>query len=103
MAKQRLCVECEDVPALVHCETCGDDFCGIELRFPLFHHNAALCFKFQHFRGKRTTHKATFIPGADPKIHLLGDNSTDMFSGLTALEEKTAQVGHSLLTCSPLF
>ncbi|KAI0080811.1 hypothetical protein K474DRAFT_1688960 [Panus rudis PR-1116 ss-1] len=37
------CVECEDQPAQLHCETCGDDFCEV-------------CFAAQHRKGSRKRH-----------------------------------------------
>eukprot|EP01107_Rhizomastix_libera_P014053 TRINITY_DN4193_c0_g1_i5.p1 TRINITY_DN4193_c0_g1~~TRINITY_DN4193_c0_g1_i5.p1 ORF type:complete len:653 (+),score=156.79 TRINITY_DN4193_c0_g1_i5:23-1981(+) len=68
------CVECGDVPALVHCEQCNDDFCG-------------LCFRFQHHRGSRTAHTSSMVRGADPAKHLVGDGTTDMFRQLQGIEQ----------------
>ncbi|KAI0797012.1 hypothetical protein C8Q75DRAFT_743038 [Abortiporus biennis] len=40
---QGYCVECEDQPAELHCETCADDFCEV-------------CFAAQHRKGSRKRH-----------------------------------------------
>ncbi|KZT71502.1 hypothetical protein DAEQUDRAFT_665907 [Daedalea quercina L-15889] len=40
---QGFCVECEDQPALVLCETCNDEFCEV-------------CFTAQHRKGSRKRH-----------------------------------------------
>ncbi|KAL6309843.1 hypothetical protein BKA93DRAFT_287175 [Sparassis latifolia] len=42
-AAQGFCVECEDQPAEVHCETCSDDYCEV-------------CFAAQHRKGTRKRH-----------------------------------------------
>ncbi|KAF7792842.1 hypothetical protein EIP86_003943 [Pleurotus ostreatoroseus] len=39
------CIECEDQPAQVHCETCADDYCEV-------------CYAAQHRKGSRKTHKS---------------------------------------------
>ncbi|KZP06726.1 hypothetical protein FIBSPDRAFT_763913 [Athelia psychrophila] len=42
-AAEGYCIECEDQPAQVHCETCADNFCEV-------------CFAAQHRKGTRRTH-----------------------------------------------
>ncbi|VDC02131.1 unnamed protein product [Peniophora sp. CBMAI 1063] len=41
-----LCVECEDQPAEIHCDTCEDNFCDV-------------CFHAQHRKGSRKRHATT--------------------------------------------
>eukprot|EP00008_Paramoeba_atlantica_P005013 CAMPEP_0201478536 /NCGR_PEP_ID=MMETSP0151_2-20130828/3344_1 /ASSEMBLY_ACC=CAM_ASM_000257 /TAXON_ID=200890 /ORGANISM="Paramoeba atlantica, Strain 621/1 / CCAP 1560/9" /LENGTH=126 /DNA_ID=CAMNT_0047859635 /DNA_START=119 /DNA_END=495 /DNA_ORIENTATION=+ len=38
-----MCIECEDVPAIVECQECQDIFCG-------------LCFEWLHRSGTRASH-----------------------------------------------
>ena len=59
----------------------------------LFNDYLALCFRFQHHRGKRTQHTPVLIPGANPKVHLIGEGS-DVISQLIAIENKTAAVSY---------
>ncbi|EPQ59895.1 hypothetical protein GLOTRDRAFT_24934, partial [Gloeophyllum trabeum ATCC 11539] len=47
------CVECEDQPAQVRCETCGDDYCEV-------------CFAAQHRKGTRKRHATKALSGAAP-------------------------------------
>ncbi|QRW26242.1 type-III integral membrane protein of unknown function [Rhizoctonia solani] len=44
-AEEGYCVECEDQPASVYCETCADDFCDV-------------CYEAQHRKGTRKLHKS---------------------------------------------
>ncbi|KDN33515.1 hypothetical protein RSAG8_13399, partial [Rhizoctonia solani AG-8 WAC10335] len=44
-AEEGYCIECEDQPASVFCETCADDFCEV-------------CFQAQHRKGTRKLHKS---------------------------------------------
>ena len=39
----KMCIECEDVPAIVECQECQDIFCG-------------LCFEWLHRSGTRASH-----------------------------------------------
>jgi len=48
------CIECEDQPAQVHCETCGDDFCEV-------------CFAAQHRKGTRKRHATKPLSGQHEK------------------------------------
>ncbi|TFK55642.1 hypothetical protein OE88DRAFT_1652049 [Heliocybe sulcata] len=48
------CVECEDQPAQVNCETCADDYCEV-------------CFAAQHRKGSRKRHATKPITGAVAK------------------------------------
>ncbi|KAF9651742.1 hypothetical protein BDM02DRAFT_3154130 [Thelephora ganbajun] len=47
------CVECEDQPARVYCESCTDNFCGV-------------CFAAQHRKGSRKQHKTKPLTVAKP-------------------------------------
>ncbi|KAI0775892.1 hypothetical protein BD413DRAFT_648770 [Trametes elegans] len=51
---QGFCVECEDQPAQVHCETCADDFCEV-------------CFAAQHRKGSRKRHATRPLSGPQEK------------------------------------
>ncbi|KAH8929800.1 hypothetical protein BT69DRAFT_1211080 [Atractiella rhizophila] len=42
------CVECEDQPAEIHCETCEDSYCSV-------------CFQSQHRKGKRAKHATRLL------------------------------------------
>ncbi|KZT24561.1 hypothetical protein NEOLEDRAFT_1163261 [Neolentinus lepideus HHB14362 ss-1] len=48
------CVECEDQPAQVQCETCGDDYCSV-------------CFAAQHRKGSRKRHATKPLADASVK------------------------------------
>ncbi|KAH9971431.1 hypothetical protein BGW80DRAFT_1322400 [Lactifluus volemus] len=48
------CVECEDQPAEVHCETCADDYCEV-------------CFASQHRKGSRKKHVAKSLAVGETK------------------------------------
>ncbi|KAJ1300553.1 hypothetical protein OPQ81_002207 [Rhizoctonia solani] len=52
-AEEGYCVECEDQPANVYCETCADDFCDV-------------CFEAQHRKGTRKLHKSHPLESAQP-------------------------------------
>ncbi|CAE6498645.1 unnamed protein product [Rhizoctonia solani] len=52
-AEEGYCIECEDQPANVFCETCGDDFCDV-------------CFEAQHRKGTRKLHKSRPLESAQP-------------------------------------
>ncbi|KAF9534128.1 hypothetical protein CPB83DRAFT_843724 [Crepidotus variabilis] len=56
------CVECEDQPAEVQCETCADPYCEV-------------CFAAQHRKGSRKTHKST--PLEFKKIQLANSDATN--------------------------
>ncbi|CCM00435.1 uncharacterized protein FIBRA_02467 [Fibroporia radiculosa] len=43
IAAQGFCIECEDQPAQLHCDTCQDDYCEV-------------CFAAQHRKGSRKRH-----------------------------------------------
>jgi len=47
-----ICVECDDVPAVVLCKECSDHFCG-------------LCFQWLHKKGKRSNHQVVSLDGKD--------------------------------------
>ncbi|KAJ3531814.1 hypothetical protein NM688_g7519 [Phlebia brevispora] len=49
-AAQGFCIECEDQPAELHCETCGDDYCEV-------------CYTAQHRKGSRKSHKKRPLEG----------------------------------------
>ncbi|KAF8462485.1 hypothetical protein DFH94DRAFT_858097 [Russula ochroleuca] len=49
------CIECEDQPAQVRCETCSDDYCEV-------------CFSAQHRKGSRKKHTSTALTGGDKSI-----------------------------------
>ncbi|TFK66561.1 hypothetical protein BDN72DRAFT_823216 [Pluteus cervinus] len=57
--KDGYCIECEDQPAQVLCETCGDVFCEV-------------CFSAQHRKGSRKEHKTKPLaksgPSQDSKV-----------------------------------
>ncbi|QRV85211.1 hypothetical protein RhiJN_13229 [Ceratobasidium sp. AG-Ba] len=55
-AEEGYCIECEDQPANVRCETCEDDFCDV-------------CFQAQHRKGTRKRHTSR-------PLHELADNIT---------------------------
>ncbi|KAI0722309.1 hypothetical protein C8T65DRAFT_628916 [Cerioporus squamosus] len=70
------CVECEDQPAQVFCETCSDNFCEV-------------CFAAQHRKGTRKRHatkplagpqekKAKVAEGAPPPANGEGKNGDEM-------------------------
>ncbi|KAI0685027.1 hypothetical protein BC835DRAFT_1408963 [Cytidiella melzeri] len=50
-AAQGYCVECEDQPAQLHCETCADDYCEV-------------CFAAQHRKGSRKGHMSKPLAGS---------------------------------------
>ncbi|KAG8758943.1 hypothetical protein FRC11_002833 [Ceratobasidium sp. 423] len=50
-AEEGYCIECEDQPANVYCETCADDFCDV-------------CFEAQHRKGTRKLHKSRALESA---------------------------------------
>ncbi|CAE6368145.1 unnamed protein product [Rhizoctonia solani] len=52
-AEEGYCIECEDQPANVYCETCTDDFCEV-------------CFDAQHRKGTRKLHKSRPIEPTQP-------------------------------------
>ncbi|KAG9122058.1 hypothetical protein FRC07_001719, partial [Ceratobasidium sp. 392] len=64
------CIECEDQPANVRCETCEDDFCDV-------------CFQAQHRKGTRKRH-------ASRPLHELNDNlkPTSKTNGENGASEK---------------
>ncbi|KAI0722589.1 hypothetical protein C8Q76DRAFT_719284 [Earliella scabrosa] len=51
---QGFCVECEDQPAQVFCETCSDNFCEV-------------CFAAQHRKGSRKRHASKPLSGPQEK------------------------------------
>ncbi|KAH9899505.1 hypothetical protein C8Q73DRAFT_743433 [Cubamyces lactineus] len=51
---QGFCVECEDQPAQIFCETCSDDFCEV-------------CFAAQHRKGSRKRHATRPLSGPHEK------------------------------------
>ncbi|KAI0758224.1 hypothetical protein C8Q74DRAFT_1210141 [Fomes fomentarius] len=51
---QGFCVECEDQPAQVFCETCSDNFCEV-------------CFAAQHRKGSRKRHATKSLSGPQEK------------------------------------
>ncbi|KAF8494190.1 hypothetical protein F5888DRAFT_1617103 [Russula emetica] len=57
------CVECEDQPTQVRCETCADDYCEV-------------CFAAQHRKGSRKKHTATRLPDGDKSPSNLIPNGT---------------------------
>ncbi|KAH7333769.1 hypothetical protein B0J17DRAFT_676790 [Rhizoctonia solani] len=52
-AEEGYCVECEDQPANVFCETCADDFCDV-------------CYEAQHRKGTRKLHKSRPLEPSQP-------------------------------------
>ncbi|CAE6442703.1 unnamed protein product [Rhizoctonia solani] len=52
-AEEGYCVECEDQPANVFCETCADDFCDV-------------CYEAQHRKGTRKMHKSRPLETSQP-------------------------------------
>ncbi|KAI0065731.1 hypothetical protein BV25DRAFT_1797799 [Artomyces pyxidatus] len=51
------CIECEDQPAEVRCETCEDDYCEV-------------CFAAQHRKGSRKRHATKALDGQQKKAKL---------------------------------
>ncbi|EJF62276.1 hypothetical protein DICSQDRAFT_58739 [Dichomitus squalens LYAD-421 SS1] len=58
---QGFCVECEDQPAQVFCETCSDNFCEV-------------CFASQHRKGTRKRHASKPLSGHQEKKAKANDN-----------------------------
>ncbi|TFY82704.1 hypothetical protein EWM64_g1302 [Hericium alpestre] len=61
------CIECEDQPAQVHCETCQDDYCEV-------------CFAAQHRKGSRKRHATKLLaqqPEKKPKLSANDEKSTE--------------------------
>ncbi|KAL5637634.1 hypothetical protein ACGC1H_004149 [Rhizoctonia solani] len=52
-AEEGYCIECEDQPANMYCETCADDFCEV-------------CFEAQHRKGTRKLHKSRPLESSQP-------------------------------------
>eukprot|EP00008_Paramoeba_atlantica_P012106 CAMPEP_0201492800 /NCGR_PEP_ID=MMETSP0151_2-20130828/34790_1 /ASSEMBLY_ACC=CAM_ASM_000257 /TAXON_ID=200890 /ORGANISM="Paramoeba atlantica, Strain 621/1 / CCAP 1560/9" /LENGTH=605 /DNA_ID=CAMNT_0047879823 /DNA_START=73 /DNA_END=1890 /DNA_ORIENTATION=- len=53
--KYIVCVECEDVPAVVECLSCKDVFCG-------------LCFEWVHKKGKRASHQTKEVQNVPEEL-----------------------------------
>jgi len=65
-----MCIECEDVPAVVSCDSCeGDVFC-------------LLCFNWIHKKGNRLKHVKRDIPGASQEKKKQQVGTTEHFTQL---------------------
>ncbi|EMD40428.1 hypothetical protein CERSUDRAFT_111030 [Gelatoporia subvermispora B] len=71
---QGFCVECEDQPAQLHCETCADDYCEV-------------CFAAQHRKGSRRQHTTRPILGQPNQKQA---NGTVIANGTTSQAESDA-------------
>lgn len=54
LLEEGYCVECEDQPAQIYCESCTDSFCEV-------------CFAAQHRKGSRKKHKTKVLTPVKPK------------------------------------
>ena len=61
-----MCIECDDVPAVVICNECQDAFCG-------------LCHHWLHKKGKRTQHTYYSVHGKDQPVKLTLEGTTEHF------------------------
>ncbi|PCH40894.1 hypothetical protein WOLCODRAFT_131588 [Wolfiporia cocos MD-104 SS10] len=75
---QGFCVECEDQPAQVYCETCADDYCEV-------------CFAAQHRKGTRKRHATKPLSGRREKKAKL-DSASPASAGKEA-EPRDAAAG----------
>ncbi|KAI0043127.1 hypothetical protein FA95DRAFT_440752 [Auriscalpium vulgare] len=62
VAPDGFCVECEDQPAEVHCETCADNYCEV-------------CFAAQHRKGARKRHASAPLAGQQKKAKVAQNGS----------------------------
>jgi len=71
-----MCIECEDVPAVVTCETCdGEVFC-------------LLCYNWTHKKGNRLKHVKKDIPGAIKEKKKQIEGTTEHFSQLMEIDSQ---------------
>ncbi|KAF8076739.1 hypothetical protein FPV67DRAFT_1472507, partial [Lyophyllum atratum] len=68
VAVEGFCVECEDQPAQVSCETCSDAYCEV-------------CFAAQHRKGSRKRHAVKPLPGQTEKKAKTSGASTSAANG----------------------
>ncbi|KAF9809856.1 hypothetical protein IEO21_07217 [Rhodonia placenta] len=62
-AAHGFCIECEDQPAQVLCETCGDEYCEV-------------CFTAQHRKGTRKRHATRPLSGRNKRAKLQNGTAT---------------------------
>src|SRR3990167_8687331 len=61
-----MCIECDDVPAVVFCNECEDGFCG-------------LCHHWLHKKGKRTQPTYYSVHEKDHPVKLTLEGTTEHF------------------------
>eukprot|EP01091_Cochliopodium_minus_P017413 TRINITY_DN6814_c0_g1_i1.p1 TRINITY_DN6814_c0_g1~~TRINITY_DN6814_c0_g1_i1.p1 ORF type:complete len:608 (-),score=198.84 TRINITY_DN6814_c0_g1_i1:66-1844(-) len=74
----RLCVECEELNAVLYCKQCQDKFCQI-------------CFQTQHRRGKREKHETSKYPLEQEQIQQETDKNLEMDTSPEEGEQDTNQ------------
>jgi len=64
VAKEELCIECEDQPIALHCVQCNDSFC-------------VMCFDQQHRKGNRLIHTTCKIGNVEIEKNVPEENDQD--------------------------
>jgi len=84
-----MCIECEDQPQEVFCESCGDVFC-------------AVCFGALHRRGKRLQHVAKRLAGEGSSASKAPHKKARLVVESVNTNEEEADVGEDGLSSSPV-